>query len=267
MKQRDRLTITLRKNILQRLDATIDGREIRNRSHAIEKILSDAFGDAPVKKAIILGGGGGVLHKGKATSPLLVLHEGRALIDWHIEKLKSIGVEEFILSLGPLRSDVEDYVGDGARYDVVISYVNGDDDGTATALRHAQPRIHDTFIVMNGHVMLHDIDLVDMILFHKDRNATLTMAVTTVVDPSGLGQVHMRGAYITDFSDKSNEVVFDEPSHMVNAGLYIIEPELCDIVTDEDQMIERDIVPRLIASHDVCGYVIDVPWSRVKNNR
>ena len=37
--RRERLTITLQKAIIKKLDKLIDGRTIRNRSHAIESIL------------------------------------------------------------------------------------------------------------------------------------------------------------------------------------------------------------------------------------
>ncbi|MBI3291068.1 hypothetical protein HYZ76_02180, partial [Candidatus Falkowbacteria bacterium] len=56
---RNRLTITLKKDILKQLDEYIDGARIRNRSHAIEYVLSKYF--APkIKKAVILAGGKGL---------------------------------------------------------------------------------------------------------------------------------------------------------------------------------------------------------------
>lgn len=262
MQQRDRLTITLKKSILQQLDGTIDGREVRNRSHAIEKILAEAFGDAPVKKAIILGGGAGVMVDGKKTSPLLIKADGgKRMIDLHFEKLHSVGVEEFILSVGAFGDDVREYVGDGARYDLKVIYFEHDH-GTASALRQARMLLSDTFIMINGHVKIHEIDIVDMVLFHKRRKAALTMALASVEDPTGLGQVHLRGTHISAFADKSNDTTFDVPSHIVNAGLYIVEPRVCEYVRPDEEMIERDLIPELIKEHSVCGYVIDVPWQK-----
>ena len=42
--ERQRLTITLKQDILDKLDATIDGARIRNRSHAIEYHLGKVLG-------------------------------------------------------------------------------------------------------------------------------------------------------------------------------------------------------------------------------
>ncbi|MBI2427131.1 MAG: hypothetical protein HYV34_04765, partial [Candidatus Kerfeldbacteria bacterium] len=46
MKKRlkERLTITMRQDILEALDRTIDGEKIRNRSHALEYIVSRYVG-------------------------------------------------------------------------------------------------------------------------------------------------------------------------------------------------------------------------------
>ena len=57
--QRDRLTITLRNDLLAELDAQVDGINIRNRSHAIEIMLSKVLATRREKKALILAGGKG----------------------------------------------------------------------------------------------------------------------------------------------------------------------------------------------------------------
>ena len=53
---RKRLTITLKDELLKKLDEYIDGARIRNRSHAIEHVLGKHFSPR-VKKAIVLAGG------------------------------------------------------------------------------------------------------------------------------------------------------------------------------------------------------------------
>ena len=40
---RERLTITLRKSLLGKVDELIDGTNIRNRSHAIETLISQSL--------------------------------------------------------------------------------------------------------------------------------------------------------------------------------------------------------------------------------
>src|SRR3989344_3541215 len=53
---RERLTITLKKELLEGLDSTIDGEKLRNRSHAIEYYLSKSLGITAMKVLILAGG-------------------------------------------------------------------------------------------------------------------------------------------------------------------------------------------------------------------
>ena len=46
---RERLTITLRADLLKQLDGLIDGQRLRNRSHAIEYFLSRSLGAKNLK--------------------------------------------------------------------------------------------------------------------------------------------------------------------------------------------------------------------------
>ena len=57
--RRSRITITLTQDVLSRVDQLIDHRTIRNRSHAIEYILSQ-HARPRVNTAVILAGGQGI---------------------------------------------------------------------------------------------------------------------------------------------------------------------------------------------------------------
>jgi UDP-N-acetylglucosamine pyrophosphorylase len=56
--RRSRITITLETNLLTKIDRLIDKKKIRNRSHAIEYIVTQ-YTQSSVNKAIILAGGQG----------------------------------------------------------------------------------------------------------------------------------------------------------------------------------------------------------------
>ena len=55
----ERVTITVKKDILRKVDSMIDGREIRNRSHAIETLISKSLSKSGLDTALIMAGGGG----------------------------------------------------------------------------------------------------------------------------------------------------------------------------------------------------------------
>ena len=98
---RNRLTITLKQEVLKQLDDLIDGTRIRNRSHAIEYVLSKHF--APkVRRALILAGGKGLKMRPftyempKALIPL----NGRPVLEHIIESLRRYDIRELVISIG-----------------------------------------------------------------------------------------------------------------------------------------------------------------------
>ena len=55
--ERERVTISIKKNVLDKVDQYIDGTAIRNRSHAIESLILKGIGSTDTNNAIILMGG------------------------------------------------------------------------------------------------------------------------------------------------------------------------------------------------------------------
>ncbi len=263
MSKRDRITITLKKDILKQVDSIVDGEKIRNRSHAIESILNEKFGDSFVRTAVILGGGHGVKVSGYVdnTSPLLSLYKNKTLIEWHIEKLKKIGVEDVILAVGTFGDDVRNFIGDGEKYGINVIYFERDY-GTASSIRQARNLLKETFVMFNGHIIVEKVDIKEMFITHKNSKALATIGLTTVANPSDYGQITLKGTTITKYVEKpgKNKTV----SHIVNAGIYILNSSLCELVKPDEESLEVDIFPKLVKENKLQGYVIDAPWQRVK---
>src|SRR3990167_3741074 len=87
---RSKIAITIKKDILKRLDRAIDGKTIRNRSHAIEYFLNQALG-ANVQKALIIAG-----HKDFVCTTSF---EGKPVIELGLELLRAHGIKEVVLLL------------------------------------------------------------------------------------------------------------------------------------------------------------------------
>lgn len=259
---RERITVTIRGSLLKQVDNFIDGKAARNRSHAIENILVEKFGDTLVTQAIILGGGKGVsVDDGKTvTSPLLVPINGKMVIERHIEQLKEAGVEEIFLAVGAFGDDVRKVIGDGSKHDVKVLYFERDH-GTAGILRQAKSLLKETFLVLNGHILFKSVDIEDVIVFHKNRRSAATMSLAPVENPAGYGQALLRGDRIVEFAEKPEKTL----SCLVNAGIYVIEPSVCDMVTPETLSLEKEVFPALAKNKQLSGYVLDVAWRRISD--
>src|SRR3989339_783836 len=124
MEKRDRLTVTLKKEVLKNLDKYIDGSRIRNRSHAVEYILEKHF-SPKVKKAVILAGGRGLKMRPftyempKAMIPI----NNRPVLEYIIENLRRNDIRDIIISIGYLGDKIKEYFGNGSKFGVNITYL------------------------------------------------------------------------------------------------------------------------------------------------
>src|SRR3989344_3010891 len=121
---KERLTITLDTDTLELLDKEIDGKKLKNRSHAIEVFLHRVLGNNRPKKALLLLGGKGTRFRPityempKALLPL----QGKTVPEHLIELFKKYNITDLIFSVGYMADKIIHHFGDGSKYGVHISY-------------------------------------------------------------------------------------------------------------------------------------------------
>src|SRR3989338_2481778 len=100
----ERISLTIDKDILEKIDKMVDGSIIKNRSHAIEVLVMRSLG-SKIKKAIILCGG-----KGTRLRPItyeipkaLIPVQGKPIVEHQIELFKKYGITDIILAVGYLK--------------------------------------------------------------------------------------------------------------------------------------------------------------------
>jgi len=265
MDKRDRLTITLKKEILKNLDKHIDGSRIRNRSHAVEYILGKYF-SPKVKKAVILAGGQGLKMRPftyempKAMIPI----NKRPVLEYIIENLRRNDIREIVLSIGYLGDKIKEYFGDGSKFGVKITYqIQKKETGTIEPLLQAKKLIgNDPFIYYYGDVLT-AIDLIDMADFHLAGGAIATMAITSVRESANWGVVRLKGNKVLSYLEKPSSR--KDLSHLINAGIYIFEPEIFNYIKPGMTRIEKDLIPELVEHNTMNGYIYDSEWYDVGN--
>lgn len=258
---RTRLTITLKPELLKALDKVIDGKQIRNRSHAIEYWLGQAL-IPQVTKVLILVGGEGVKFRPltyelpKALIPI----KGRPLLEHTIELLKRSGFNDIVLSVGYLGDKVREHFGDGSRFGVKISYLEQKkvNRGTAQPVREAASVVgNSTFVLIYGDVLA-DIDLKDLLAFHAVQRMPVTMALTSVEQPMSWGVASLKGNRVVGFSEKPKQSM--SASHLVNSGIYVCEPEVFSEISANSERLEKDFLPALAEAGQLAGYPFSGYW-------
>ena len=254
-----RLTITLDKDILKRVDAAVDGSKIRNRSHAIEFLLTSCL--LPKSTAVlILAGGQGVKFR-PLTNELpksLLPIAGKPLLEHTLLSLKEQGLTDVYISVAHLGKKIEDYFGDGAKWGLRIKYLKQAEvkSGTAQPVVQAKGEFDEPFLVIYGDVLT-KINYLDLLDFHNSHRGIATMALTSVEKPSMWGVATIEGNRIQSFEEKPGKAT---RSHLINAGIYVLSPEVFKYIDPKSTRLEKDLFPRLAVEGKLFAYPFEGQW-------
>jgi dTDP-glucose pyrophosphorylase len=206
---------------------------------------------------VIMAGGKGTRlmpHTENCPKPLVPV-AGKPMLEHIIERAKSEGFNHFVLAIHYLGHMIENYFGDGEKFDVAIDYLRESVPlGTAGALGLLKPRPTMPFVVTNGDVIT-DIRYGELLDFHVRHNAMGTMAVRLHEWQHPFGVVQTRGIEIVGFEEKPVA-----RSH-INAGVYALGPEALNVVNPDAHCNMPTLFERLQAKTlRTVAYPMHEPW-------
>ncbi len=206
--------------------------------------------------ALILAGGEGTRLRPltiETPKPIVPIGNQPFLVR-QILALKEAGITNITLSLNYQPTKIEAVIGDGSRYGVNLIYiVEPAPRGTAGAYKFAANDLKETTLVLNGDILT-DIDLLAVIDQHLNLNATATIVLTPVENPSAYGLVEFsQDLRVHRFLEKpSIEEIAKLNLNTINAGIYILEPTVLDLIpTAEKYSFEYQLFPTLLANESL----------------
>ena len=255
---KERVTLTIEADLLKNIDEMVDYTHVKNRSHAVELLLIKGLGHRKPRKAVILSGGTLVKFNNEMIPKTMIQAKHKPLLEYNIELLKKYDIKDIFIIVGEGSEKIKQYFGSGLDYGVKITYLEeGHPLGTAGALSLAKPYLTETFILCNGDE-LKNININDMYNFHNTNGGMTTIALTTLEDPSNYGVALLNGNKITAFVEKPAK---NNPiSNLINAGLYIMDPEVLNLIPEGFAMLEQDVFPKLANEDKLMGYVFGGQW-------
>ncbi len=211
-------------------------------------------------KAIILAGGLGTRLRpltDTTPKPLLPI-SGKPIIEHAILNFKKHGIVDIILSIGYRAELIKDYFADGSKFGVNIEYCIEDSPlGTGGALKKAAGNIDETFVAINGD-NLADFDWGEAIKTHQTAGAKITLQLFPVEDVTKFGIARLDNGKIVEFIEKPT--VEQAPSNLNNAGGYILEPEVLQMLPEGFCMIEKDCFEKLASQGVVYAHHHGGQW-------
>jgi len=254
---RKEISISLDEELLNELDSYI-GEELTDRNVIVEHFLNKALGYKKLNKALILCGGKGTRLRPltyEIPKPLLPV-KGKPILEHQIILLKKFGVENIILSIGYLGDQIKNYFGDGSKWGVKINYVTEEVPlGTGGGIKNAKLLLSESFIVFNGDNLI-DLNVENFFNFHKRNKGMATIVLKNVEDVKGFGVVNLNGSNVTSFIEKPISSV----SNLINAGVYLMEPEALDELPEGISSIEKDLFEKICSKNVLNGFVFEGKW-------
>jgi len=246
-------------------------------------LIGDTYDPDKIRVIIPVGGKATrLLPLTAETSKACLRLLNRPLVEFTLLQLANQGIRHFIFGVKGYTNyrDLYDYFESGygfsTRYNIKprihIKYQpNVEDIGSADSARINMDYydiINLVFAVQGDNIF--DINVKDLIRFHKQKNATMTIVLRQVENVEGFG--------IADI-DKNNRIRCfvekplpkDAPSNLANTGLYVISPEARKIFKEKGikQIIEQknrldfgyDFIPYLTETNrPVYGYKLKGNW-------
>jgi len=197
-------------------------------------------------EAIILAGGFGTrlrpftYTRAKSLLPIL----NKPMISYIIDNLPE-EVNKVILAVNYRKNQIEKYFKENDFKKEIIVNDEIKPLGTGGAVKFAEKHITGRFLVLNSDIIC-SLNLDNMVKFHIDNNAVSTISLWPVENVSEFG--------VVDVKDNGNIVCFvekpkpeDAPSNFINAGAYLLEPEILDYIKTSCLVsMEKEIFPQII---------------------
>jgi len=214
-------------------------------------------------KAIVLAGGYATRLRpiSYALPKLLFPVLGKPMIYWTLDLLKKFGVNEVVLAVNYLADALRTRVGTTYRGMRIKYSLEKTPLGTGGPIKLAScsTRLREPFIAMNGDVIA-EIDISKMLAHHARTGAAVTDALREVSDPRRFGMVQLDSkGRIKRFIEKPE--LSEASTRLVNAGIYIIEPKVIDMISAKRQVsLEREIFPILARRGRLGGFPFSGYW-------
>lgn len=259
--ERERLTITLKPSVINYIDSLIDGTTIRNRSHAIETVISNAMTPA-ISQALILAAGQGVNMRPytyEIPKPMMPV-KGKPILEHIIEQLRTHDIRDIVIVIGHLGDVIKNHFGDGAKFGVKIRYIEEErPTGTAGPIKVARQLFADQPFLMYYGDVLAEINLRELIDYHLQFGTVATLALTSVPDPSAYGAVRMSGQKVVEVVEKPKDT--ETASRLVAAGIQVIDSAIYPYIPAKNfSMLEEDVFPVLAKENKLTGYLFEGRW-------
>jgi len=146
----------------------------------------------------------------------------RPMLEHLVIAARDAGITDFVFVVGYGEREIRRHFGDGSAWGIHVEYApQRQQNGTADAVRAARELVTDTFLVLNGDMILKSDDIVNL-----SRGSSPCMGVSTTDHPQDYGVVLTENDLITSLEEKSQ----NPRSNLINAGAYLFNSDIFGMI-------------------------------------
>ena len=193
----------------------------------------------------------------------------RPVIGHILKRLRGFGINRVAITLMYLPEEIRTYVGDGEEFGLEASYrVEKTPLGTAGAVRTCKDLVcnGEEILVLSGDGIT-DVDFAEMLEFHREKGAEVTLALASVAEPTEYGIVKTDSeGKILGFAEKPDwDSVFTDT---VNTGVYILNSSVLEKIPEGVMFdFSKDLFPKLAEDGRLFGYETKGYWCDIGDPR
>jgi mannose-1-phosphate guanylyltransferase len=223
--------------------------------------LSNGGANGSVDAIVLVGGKGTRLRPLTLSAPKPMLPTaGLPFLTHLLSRIKAVGVDHVVMGTSYKAEVFSDHFGDGSALGLDLEYVVETEPlGTGGAIGNVAHLLRgDTALIFNGDI-LSGCYLQEMLDYHRERAADVTLHLTAVSDARAFGCVPTDATgRVTAFLEKDPNPV----TNQINAGTYIFRREIIEqIPRGRPVSVERETFPGLLESGALlAGYVDTTYW-------
>ena len=193
----------------------------------------------------------------------------RPMLEHLVIAARDAGINDFVFVVGYGEREIRRHFGDGSAWGIHVNYApQRQQNGTADAVRAARELVTDTFLVLNGDMILKSEDIANLA-----RGSSPCMGVSTTDHPQDYGVVLTENSLITSLEEKSQK----PKSNLINAGAYLFDTDIFGMIdrvkpSPRGELELTDALTELIAKKMLhayhLSYWMDVghPWDMLDAN-
>lgn len=238
---------------------------IVNKEHQIIDVLNFRFRTTmlPLDAVLMAGGEGKRLRPLTENTPKPLLKVGdKPIIEYNIDRLAKVGIENVYVSVNYLKEQIESYFGDGSDKNINIVYIRETKPlGTIGSVLLVENFAHDDILVMNSD-LLTNIDFADFYKAFKDSEADMAVAATTY-------NVDVPYAVLETDENQKVKTLKEKPryTYFSNAGIYLIKKIILKMIPKDDFYDITDLMERVIEmNYNLITYPINGYWLDIGNH-